>query len=135
MWQPLGVRTELVTADMKTHQQAVRDGDFDVGRAAWYSEARDAGSFLDLLDSRSGALNLSRYRSTPYDTLLDEAGNTNDAAKRAAAQQRAEALAMRDQPVAPLYFYTARRLVSPKIRGWVDNARGVNLSRYLSRVG
>jgi oligopeptide transport system substrate-binding protein len=134
MWQPLGVRAELITADLKTHQQAVRDGDFDVARAAWYAEARDAGTFLELVDGRSLELNVSRYQNAAYDRLMDEAGNSADKARRAELMHRAEAMAMQDQPVAPLYFYTARRLVSPKIRGWVDNPRGVHLSRYLSRA-
>ena len=46
MWQPLGVRTELLTADLKAHQQALQQGDFDVARAAWYAEDRDPASFL-----------------------------------------------------------------------------------------
>jgi ABC-type oligopeptide transport system substrate-binding subunit len=46
----------------------------------------------------------------------------------------AESLAMQEQPLAPLYFYVSRRLISPRVAGWVDNPRGVHLSRYLSVV-
>jgi oligopeptide transport system substrate-binding protein len=41
---------------------------------------------------------------------------------------------MQSQPLAPLYYYVSRRLISPKVRGWVDNPRGVHLQRYLSLV-
>lgn len=132
MWQPLGVRTELLTAELKAHQQALQQGDFDVARAAWYAEDRDPASFLALLDSRAGALNLSRHADSAYDALLDRGGTTADLVQRAALLAQAEARAMQSQPIAPLYYYVSRRLVSSRVRGWVDNPRGVHLDRYLS---
>lgn len=36
------------------------------------------------------------------------------------------------QPVAPLYVYVSRRLIAPRVQGWVDNPRGVHLDRYLA---
>lgn len=134
MWQPLGVRTTLVTADMKTHQQAIAEGDFEVARASWYAEDRDPASFLALLDSRAGPLNLSRNADPPYDALLDRAMASNDPAARAAAFSAAEARAMARQPIAPLYVYVSRRLIGSRVRGWVDNPRGVHLNRYLDVV-
>ena len=135
MWQPIGVRTDLLTADLKAHQQALQEGDFDVARAAWYAEDRDPASFLGLLDSRAGALNLSRHTDPEYDRLLDRGASSADLVQRAASLAQAEARAMQSQPIAPLYFYVARRLVSPRVRGWVDNPRGVHLDRYLSVAG
>ena len=44
----------------------------------------------------------------------------------------AERLAVQEQPLAPLYVYVSRRLVAKRVGGWVDNVRGVNVSRYLS---
>jgi oligopeptide transport system substrate-binding protein len=132
MWQPLGVTTELLTADLKAHQQALQQGDFDVARAAWYAEDRDPASFLGLLDSRAGALNLSGHADPRYDALLARGAASADLAQRAVLLAQAESLAMQSQPIAPLYYYVARRLVSPRVRGWVDNPRGVHLDRYLS---
>jgi oligopeptide transport system substrate-binding protein len=132
MWQPLGVRTELVTGDLKAHQLAIQQGDFDVARASWYSEDRDAASFLELLDSHATALNISGFRDARFDALLDQAADSADLQKRAALMSEAESLAMREQPVAPLYIYVSRRLIATRVRGWVDNPRGVHLNRYLS---
>jgi peptide/nickel transport system substrate-binding protein/oligopeptide transport system substrate-binding protein len=132
MWQAIGVRTELLTGDMKAHQMALQQGDFDVARAQWYAEDRDAVSFLRLLDSRSGPLNLARFRDAEFERAIDLSDATVDSAARAAALARAEARAMSLQPVAPLYVYVSRRLISPRVRGWTDNPRGVHLNRYLS---
>lgn len=134
MWQPLGVRVEVVSADLKAHQQALQQGDFDVARGAWIAEDRDALSFLRLLDGRAGALNLTGYRNRAFDSLLDESDGLADPGARVRRLAAAESLAMQEQPLAPLYFYVSRRLVSPRVAGWVDNPRGVHLSRYLSVV-
>jgi ABC-type oligopeptide transport system substrate-binding subunit len=44
----------------------------------------------------------------------------------------AEKTAMADYPVLPIYFTTARRLVSPRVQGWSDFPGGNVQSRYLS---
>jgi peptide/nickel transport system substrate-binding protein/oligopeptide transport system substrate-binding protein len=131
MWQPLGVRAELVSADLRAHQAALAQGDFDVARGAWYAEDTDPVSFLRLLDSRAGAMNLSRFADAAYDALLDRSDLTVDAAQRAGLLREAEARAMQLQPIAPLYVYVSRRLVSPRVEGWTDNPRGVHVNRWL----
>jgi oligopeptide transport system substrate-binding protein len=132
MWQPLGVRTELISADLRAHQAALAQGDFDVARGSWYAEDTDPISFLRLLDSRAGAMNLSRFADTAYDALLDESDRVIDPTARAAALRAAEARAMALQPVAPLYVYVSRRLVSARVDGWTDNPRGVHVNRWLA---
>lgn len=131
MWQPLGVRAELVSADLRAHQAALAQGDFDVARGAWYAEDTDPVSFLRLLDSRAGAMNLSRFADAAYDALLDRSDRTVDVAQRAGLLREAEARAMQLQPIAPLYVYVSRRLVSPSVEGWTDNPRGVHVNRWL----
>ena len=44
----------------------------------------------------------------------------------------AEVQALEDHPMIPLYFYSGRRLIRPYVKGWIDNARGVYPSRWLS---
>jgi oligopeptide transport system substrate-binding protein len=134
MWQRLGVRVALVAADLRAHQQAVQAGDFDIARASWYAEDRDAASFLELLAARAGALNVARFSDPKFDRLLSAADMSADLTARADLLRRAELRAMQAQPVMPLYYYVSRRLISPRVRGWVDNPRGVHLQRYLSLV-
>jgi oligopeptide transport system substrate-binding protein len=132
MWQRLGVRTELITGDLRSHQQALAQGEFDVARAQWYSENSDAASFLELLDSRARALNVSRYSSAAFDRAMARSNATPDRDARSAAMFEAERIAMADQPIAPLHVYVSRRLISRRVTGWVDNARGVHVNRWLS---
>lgn len=132
MWQPLGVRTQLIGADLKSHQQALQQGDFDVARGVWYGEDRDAISFLRLLDARSPRLNISGFDDAQYRQLLDRADLSVDLGTRAGILREAEQLAMQAQPIAPIHVYVSRRLISPRVKGWEDNPRGLHLNRYLS---
>ena len=81
---------------------------------------------IPIVDSRPAGV-----RPAPFDALSDRAGDSANLAQRAALMSQAESLAMREQPLAPLYIYVSRRLIATRVQGWVDNPRGVHLNRYL----
>src|SRR3546814_5946210 len=55
-----------------------------------------------------------------------------DPAARMAQLAKAEADVMKDYPVMPIYFTTARRLVSSRVHGWHQAKAGNMQSRWLS---
>ena len=71
-------------------------------------------------------------RQSTLDALLDDILLTVDLTQRAALLKQAEALALADMPILPLYYYAGRRLIGRHVEGWVDNPRGINLARDLS---
>jgi oligopeptide transport system substrate-binding protein len=77
-------------------------------------------------------MNTARYRNPAFDALLDRASQEVDLKRRAALLREAEALALADQPVAPVYYLVGRRLVASRVGGFVDNPRGLYPSWYLS---
>jgi oligopeptide transport system substrate-binding protein len=106
-------------------------GGFDAVRFQWLAGTTDPVSFLERLESGAGAMNQPGWRAARYDSLVREAERTADPGRRAALLAEAESLALAEQPVAPLYFYAGRRIVSQRVTGWVENVRGVHLSRWL----
>src|SRR3546814_8033431 len=67
-----------------------------------------------------------------YDAELAAADMQEDPAARMAQLAKAEADVMKDYPVMPIYFTTARRIVSSRVHGW-HQAKGGNMqSRWLS---
>ena len=54
-----------------------------------------------------------------------------DPRARGAGLAAAEALALADYPVIPVFHSVNLRLVSDRVSGWIDNSRGANLSRFL----
>ena len=132
MWkQGLGVQAELFNTDGKIHYADLKVGDFQIARAGWIADYNDAQNFLYLIETRTGPLNYSKFGNAEFDGLMADAAVETDLKKRAAILARAEAVAMDGQPVAPIYYYVSKQLISPKVKGWVDNAPDHHLTRYL----
>ncbi len=132
MWQAVGVQVDLRGSELRALLGEVDRGSFDAVRFRWLSGTTDPVSFLERLESDAGAMNQSGYANARYDELLREAENTADITVRARILAKAEALALADHPVMPLYFYASRRLVQRYVEGWIENPRGVHLSRWLA---
>ncbi len=49
MWEQIGVKAELFNSETAVHYDALRAGDFDVGRAGWLLDYSDPSNTLDLL--------------------------------------------------------------------------------------
>ncbi len=133
MWRPLNVTVSFVNTDAKTHFAFLRDhGDFDVARAGWLADYPDAQNFLALCESDNPALNYSRWSNPDYDALLKKAEGERDPNARADLLAKAEAILLREQPIAPLMYLESKNLVSKRVRGWRPNTLDRHLTRYLS---
>ncbi len=131
-WKAAGIEVSLLNSEARVHFAAMRLQDFDAAIADWIADYGDAQDFLSAFDSRSGEANHGRYTNARYDGLLDaEASRTLDPAIRARTLETAEQLLLDDAAIAPLYFASTRRLVSPAVRGYEDNIFDVHPARYL----
>ena len=131
MWKQLGVKAELFNTDGKIHYADLKEGNFQVARAGWIADYNDAQNFLFLMETKSGPINYSKFNNEKFDGLMAEAEAVSDLKQRAKILQQAERIAMDGQPVAPIYYYVSKQLVSPKIVGWVDNAPDRHPTRFL----
>jgi ABC-type oligopeptide transport system substrate-binding subunit len=113
---------------------SVRAGNYEVSLYAWFSSFDDPSTFLDILTTKPRG-SLSGYSNPAFDQAFAAGNGLAGSDARSAALARAEALAMADTPVIPLFTGINQRLVSPKVQGWTDNPRGANLTRYLSIKG
>ncbi len=132
MWKAIGVKAELFNSEVKVHYADLKQGDFQVARAGWIADYNDAQNFLYLLETRTGANNYGRYSNPEFDQLMLEAEVTPDLQKRSGMMLKAEALAMRDQPVIPIYHYVSKNLVAQNVVGFVDNPQDIHRWRYVS---
>jgi oligopeptide transport system substrate-binding protein len=131
MWKGLGVAVELLNTEAKVHYNDLKNGRFDVARAAWIADYDDAQNFLFLLETSNSDLNYAGYSNPEYDQLMAAAATTSDLQERAALMHRAEAIALRDMPYIPIYYYVTKNLVKNHVRGWKDNVKNVHPTRYL----
>ncbi|OHV77233.1 peptide ABC transporter substrate-binding protein [Rhizobium sp. LCM 4573] len=134
MWKnTFGASVSLVNLDVSSHYAYLQeDGKFNVARAGWVADYADAENFLALSLSTNETFNYGQYKNPEFDDLMKRSYEERDQAKRSKLLHEAEALVMRDQPVAPLLTQADLWLVSDRIKGWHDNAVNEHLSRFLS---
>ncbi len=130
MWQAIGVRASPLNRDLIALNKSARTRDFQALLYTWFATNDDPYSFLGLLETGNPS-NYSGYSNPAYDAMLAAANALNDPAKRFAQLSEAEAVMLADQPVIPVFFYVRRFLVKPYVKGFTENARGLNLSRWL----
>ena len=133
MWKQIGVETTFVSTDLKTHFAFLRErGDFDVARYGWIGDYSDPQNFLFLVQSENTGFNAGRYQNVEYDSLMREASTQTDLRRRADVLKRAEEIFVRDLPWIPVLHFGTKNLVSPRLRGFSQNLRGVAPTRFLS---
>ncbi len=131
MWRGIGAQ---VTQDNNGPQLVDKDArtlNYDAIRWTWFAPYDDPITFLSVLETGSST-NRATYSNPAFDAALAKARQTLDPMARRAMLQDAEAIAMRDHAIIPIYFLGNRRLISPKVKGWIENPRAVNLTRYLA---
>lgn len=141
MWKAIGVETELFNAETAVHYDALRAGDFDIGRAGWLMDYSDPSNTLELLKTgtmTAGEMNwgnnYGRYSNPEFDKLLDQAAVEADLTKRAALLGQAEKLAMDEFAAIPIVSYLSANVVKPNITGFVDNAKDIHRTRWLAKA-
>jgi ABC-type oligopeptide transport system substrate-binding subunit len=134
MWREnLGVEVRLDKREWKyflatRHNRA----DWQVMRFAWVGDFDHPAAFADIFRSTSPQ-NLPGYENERYDQLLAEAEATVEPSAQMRLYAAAEALMLEDAPIAPLYFYVSKHLVSPEISGFESNVFDRHPSRYLKK--
>ena len=133
MWkQVLGVEATLANQEWKVFLETrKRKQETEIYRAGWIGDYEDAYTFAQLLES-TNEQNDSGYDNPRYDALLAAASAEPDIVRRAERLQHAERVMLADQPILPLYFYVAKRMVKPWVRGYEGNIMDHIYTRHLS---
>jgi oligopeptide transport system substrate-binding protein len=134
MWKnTFGAKVSLVNLDVSSHYAYLQEGGkFNVARAGWVADYADAENFLALSVSTNKTFNYGHYVNADFDALMKKSYEETDPAARSKTLHEAEALMMKDQPVAPLLTQADLWLVATKVKGWQDNAANEHLSKFLS---
>jgi oligopeptide transport system substrate-binding protein len=132
MWKDIGAQVQLAATDTVVHYNNMRKQQFTVGASGWSSDYRDAKDWLMLWQTVSRDMNYGRYSDPKYDALIDESDQTRDPIQRGVLLQRAEQISLDDVAYAPIFHETSRMLISPEVKGWINNNMAINRSRYLS---
>lgn len=132
MWRDtLGVRVRLRNEEWKVfvqnRKQRVVTQAF---RGGWIGDAPDPRNFLAAF-ADDGALNWMGYDDPRYRDAFARADAARDDAARNAWLRVAETRLLNAHALVPLYFYTSKHLVSPRVAGYEANPLDRHGSRWL----
>jgi oligopeptide transport system substrate-binding protein len=132
MWRTtLGVRTRLRNEEWKVFVQNRRQRVItQVFRGGWIGDVADARAFLAPFGD-DGALNWSGWRDEGFRALLARADAAPTAVARAARLREAEQRLLDAHAILPLYFYTSKHLVDPRLEGFEANPLDRHATRFL----
>jgi oligopeptide transport system substrate-binding protein len=132
MWRTtLGVRTRLRNEEWKVFVQNRRQRVItQVFRGGWIGDVADARAFLAPFGD-DGALNWSGWRDAGFRTLLARADAAPGVAARASLLRDAEQRLLDAHAILPLYFYTSKHLVDPRLDGFEPNPLDRHATRFL----
>jgi oligopeptide transport system substrate-binding protein len=134
-WRAVGAEASLYPVESQIAYSDYSARNFQAADAAWIADYNDPLTFLYLMKSTTGPQNYSDYRNPAFDALLDKADRETDIVRRGQDLAQAEHIGIQDAPIAPIYFYVSKNLVTPKITGWVDNLADWHRTRYLCFAG
>lgn len=132
MWRDtLGVRVRLRNEEWKVFVQNRKQRTItQVFRGGWIGDVADARNFL-VAFADDGALNWPGYDDARYRTLFANAEAARSEAERNAWLRAAETRLLHAHALIPLYFYTSKHLVSPRVAGFEANPLDRHPTRWL----
>ena len=102
-----------------------------MAETGWNADFNDAATFLELLQTGSGN-NDGLYSNHAFDTMMSAAQNDQNLISRGSKLAAAEAIALEDHAIMPLYFLVDENLVWPYVNGWKANAMDKHRSRWVT---
>ncbi|TNE37442.1 MAG: peptide ABC transporter substrate-binding protein [Alphaproteobacteria bacterium] len=130
MWKAIGVDGKIHSTELKTHYADIDSGNYVVAGAGFVGSSGPE-IFLELFLSDNTIGNSSRYKNPAYDALMAKAFPIPQIGPRYAKMAEAEALMLKDFPVAPINYSVTGNLVSTHVRGYEDNIYDAHPSRFM----
>lgn len=135
MWKDvLNVAVTVSNQEWKVYLDALKQGDFQIGRRSWIGDYVDPNNFLDLFIT-GGGNNHTGFADPKYDELvLRQAPRAKSREQRHAIYHEAESRLLEQMPILPIYTYTSKHLIHPSVRGAPRNLMNSLNFKYVSLV-
>lgn len=103
----LGIEAKIDNSEWQVYLEKLNTMDYQIGRMGWAADYNDAYTFLEMYNSKENGNNETGWENAKYTDLLKQSTLETDPEKRIDLLKQAEAIAMEEFPVAPVYYYTS----------------------------
>jgi len=127
----LGIDVTIDNSEWQVYLDKVTNLDYDVARMGWIGDYNDAYSFLEQYDSADNGNNDTGWENPEYAKLLEQSISETDADARIDLMKQAEAIAMKEFPIAPVYYYTNLSVKKDYVENMKPDALGNVYLKYV----
>lgn len=127
----LGIDVTIDNSEWQVYLDKVSNLDFDVARLGWVGDYNDAYSFLESYDSAKNGNNDTGWENPEYAALLKKSVTETDADARIDLMKQAEAIAMTEFPIAPVYYDTNLFVKKDYVKNMAPDALGNIYLKYV----
>ena len=127
--ETLGIPVEIENQEWNVYLRNLKSHNFQLARLGWVGDYPDPFTYLELLTKNSGN-NHSQWSDPRYEDLLRRANLKTVKSERMALLREAEALAVEQAPLIPVYVYTRSELTKPYLMGDVINFENRHYLKY-----
>lgn len=131
MMAQIHINLSIVPMDFAVFLAQTHSHNFDLAESGWIADFDDAATFLELLQTGNGN-NDGQYSNPAFDALLAAAQQDTDLISRGNKLAQAEALALKDHAILPLFFWVDPNMVWPYVKGWQVNGIDKHRSRWIT---
>ena len=117
----LGINVELTHSEWPVYIEELNHFNYQIGRLGWTGDYNDAYTFLEMYDTAKNPNNQTGWENETYKSLLTKSTIEKDPQNRIDLLRQAEAIAMKEYPVAPIYYYTNLYVVKDYVTGMVPD--------------
>ncbi|MDM5339870.1 ABC transporter substrate-binding protein [Fictibacillus enclensis] len=116
----VGINAKIETLEWGTYLDVSKKGDFDITIAGWSNVTADGSELLypRLNSDNVDVTNLSRYKNTKLDKLIEQSRTTIDEQERKDLLKKADQLVMTQLPVFPIYHGVASAAYDKSVKGF-----------------
>ncbi len=130
-WDQIGVSLDIQKTPTNRYLQSIEEWDADLFTYTWIGDFADPLAFLELFRSNS-SLNVTNWKNSSYDNLIQEASQMTDAEKRYDKLAEAEQLLLDEGVIMPVSHPVSFNVIDRNyIAGWYDNALDIHPLKYL----
>ncbi|KGR77870.1 peptide ABC transporter substrate-binding protein [Ureibacillus manganicus] len=127
----LGIQVAIDNSEWQVYLDKLNLLDFDVARMGWIADYNDAYSFLEQYDSAENGNNDTGWENPQYAEFLKQSVAETDPEARLALLKQAEAVAMTEFPVAPLYNYSNLHVKKDFVKNMAPDGLGNVYLKYV----
>lgn len=120
----LGVKVTLQDREWRAYLEAHNAKELGFFHMRWMADYLDAENFLSFLLATYGPENKVGYSNPEFDALTGPADVMLDGAERVKLYERADAIALNDAAIVPIYYQRDAELVRPRVKGLRDSVFG-----------